>query len=151
MARMHSRAKGKAGSLRPVKKTVPTWSRYKANEIELLIVKLSKEGLKPSEIGLHLRDSYGVPDVKLMTGKTVVKILKEKSAVTGLPEDLQALIKRSIAVRKHMESNKKDMTAKRGLQLTESKIRRLAKHYKRTKVIPADWNYDPSKARTYLS
>ena len=151
MARMHSRAKGKAGSLRPVKKTVPTWSRYKANEIELLIVKLSKEGLKPSEIGLHLRDSYGVPDVKLMTGKTVVKILKEKSAVTGLPEDLQALIKRSIAVRKHMESNKKDMTAKRGLQLTESKIRRIAKHYKRTKIVPKDWNYDPSKARTYLS
>ena len=151
MAKMHSRAKGKAGSLRPVKKTVPTWSRYKANEIELLIVKLSKEGLKPSEIGLHLRDSYGVPDVKLMTGKTVVKILKEKSAVTGLPEDLQALIKRSIAVRKHMESNKKDMTAKRGLQLTESKIRRIAKHYKRTKIVPKDWNYDPSKARTYLS
>ena len=151
MARMHSRAKGKAGSLRPLKKSIPTWARYKANEIELLISKLSKEGLKPSEIGAHLRDSYGIPDVKLVTGKTVVKILKEKSMIAGLPEDLQALIKRSIAVRKHLESNKADMTAKRGLQLTDSKIRRISKHYKKTKTIAKDWNYDPSKARTYLS
>ena len=97
-----------------------------------------------------MRDSYGIPDVKLLTGKTVAKILKEKNQLAGLAEDMQALIKRSIAIRKHMEGNKKDMTALRGLQITESKIRKLAKHYKKTKVLPANWNYDPSKARTYL-
>jgi len=151
MARMHSRAKGKAGSLRPAKKTVPTWIRYKTNEIELLIAKLSKEGLRPSEIGTFLKDSYGIPDVKLLAGKTVIRILKEKNLAAAVPEDLQALIKRSIDLRKHLETNKGDMTAKRGLQLAESKIRRLVKHYKSTKVFPADWNYDPSKARTYVS
>ena len=150
MARMHSRRKGKAGSLRPAKPTKPTWIRYKPNEIELLITKLAKEGKSTSKIGIILRDSYGIPDVKLLTGKTITKILKEKNLITGLPENLQDLIKKAIAVRKHLEANKKDMTAKRGLQLTESKIRRLTKYYKKTKVLPKDWNYDPSKARTYV-
>ncbi|MEM4336608.1 MAG: 30S ribosomal protein S15 [Candidatus Woesearchaeota archaeon] len=151
MARMHSRAKGKAGSLRPAKKIIPTWTRYKANEIELLVVKLFKEGLKTSQIGMHLRDSYGIPDIKLLTGKTILQILKEKGIQTGLPEDFQALVKKSIAIRKHLETNKNDMTALRGLQLTESKIRRLVKYYKKNKVLPQEWNYDPAKARTYLS
>ncbi|MBW3023178.1 30S ribosomal protein S15, partial [Candidatus Woesearchaeota archaeon] len=135
MARMHSRAKGKAGSLKPLKAAKPTWARNKPNEIELLIVKLAKEGNSTSKIGTILRDSYGVPDVKLLTGKTITKILKEKNLVTGLPENLQSMIKRAVAERKHLEANKKDKTAKRGLQLTESKIRRLTAYYKKKKVL----------------
>ena len=150
MARMHSRAKGKAGSLKPEVKSKPTWLRYNEKEIEMLILKLSKEGLKPSQIGLHLRDSYGIPDVRFITGKTITQLLKEKGVVGKVPEDMQALLKRTIALRKHMESNRHDHTAKRGLQLTESKIRRLVKHYKKTKVLPADWAYDPENVRLYL-
>ena len=43
MARMHSRKRGKAGSKKPMKKVLPLWVRYKAKELELLIVKLAKE------------------------------------------------------------------------------------------------------------
>jgi len=150
MSRMHSGAKGKAGSLRPENKSKPTWLRYSEKEIEMLILKLAKEGLKPSQIGAHLRDSYGIPDVQFLLGKPITKILAEKGVKGKVPEDMQALLKRTIALRKHLETNKHDYTANRGLQLTESKIRRLMKYYKKTKVLPKDWAYNPDNVRLYL-
>ena len=54
MARMHSRKKGQSGSKKPLKKEKPTWIRYKPAEIELLIVKLAKEGKTSSEIGIKI-------------------------------------------------------------------------------------------------
>lgn len=147
MARMHSRARGKSGSTKPVKKSTPSWVQYKAKEVELLVVKYAKEGKKPSQIGMFLRDEYGIPDVKILVGKTITKILKDKKMGSEIPEDLLALIRKSVLLRKHLENNKKDVSSKRGLQLTDSKIRRLAKHYKATKKLPADWKYDPEKVK----
>jgi small subunit ribosomal protein S15 len=147
MARMYSRRKGKSGSTRPSVKQKPAWLPIKGKEIEMLVVKLAKEGRKPSAIGTQLRDVYGIPDVALATGKNVTEILKEKKLLPEVPEDLMALMRRSVFLRKHMAENKKDMTAKRGLQLTESKINRLAKYYKRTEQLPADWKYDPEKIK----
>jgi small subunit ribosomal protein S15 len=149
MARMHSRKKGQSGSKRPIKKSNPTWIRYKPKEIELLIAKFAKEGKTSSEIGIILRDIYGVPDVKLIVGKTITKILAEKDMLKELPEDLLALMTRSIYIRKHIEINHKDMTAKRGLQLTDSKINRLIKYYKNSGKIPVEWKFDPSKLKMY--
>lgn len=146
---MHSRKKGKSGSKRPVKKSNPTWIRYKSKEIELLIAKMAKEGKTSSEIGIVLRDVYGVPDVKLVVGKTITKILAEKNLTKEFPDDLIALMKRSIYIRKHLEINHKDMTAKRGLLLTDSKINRLIKYYKKAGRIPVDWKFDPSKLKMY--
>jgi len=147
MARMHSRAKGKSGSTKPAKKSVPSWVQYKPKEVELLVVKYAKEGKKPSQIGLYLRDEYGIPNVKILTGKSITAILKDKKMQAEIPEDLLALIRKSVILRKHMESNKKDYSTKRGLQLTDSKIRRLAKHYKKTKKLPANWKFDPEKVK----
>lgn len=146
---MHSRAKGKSGSNKPVKKATPSWVQYKPKEIEMVVLKLAKEGQTASEIGIHLRDSYGVPDVKIITGKSITKILQEKNITKEFPEDLLALIKKAVFLRKHLEDNHKDFSAKRGLQLTESKVRRLAKHYIATKKLPAKWKYDPQKMKMY--
>jgi len=145
MARMHSRDKGKAGSKRPVRKTAPSWLRYKAKEVELLITKLAKEGYTPSRIGLVLRDTYGIFNIKLVTKKKITDILKQNKLLPELPEDLATLMKRSIALKKHSENNNHDMTAKRGLQLTESKINRLVKYYKKIKKLPADYKYESEK------
>ncbi len=150
MARMHARSKGVSGSKKPVKKTVPGWIRYKPREVELLIGKIAKEGKSPSQVGLHLRDTYGIPDVKTLTGKKITKILKEKNLLTEVPEDLRSLIKKSALIRKHMAENKQDNTALLGLQLTESKIKRLVKYYKISGRLPISWKYDPSKSSTYL-
>jgi len=150
MARMHSRRKGKAGSKKPVKKVKPVWIRYTGKEIEQLVVKLSKSGKTPSEIGVVLRDTYGVPDVKTLTKKKICKILDENKAGPKLPSDLIALIGKDIAIMKHVETNSKDMSAKRGLLLTISKIRRLTKYYKNVGKLPRDWIYDRSKAKLLL-
>jgi small subunit ribosomal protein S15 len=100
-------------------------------------------------IGLILRDSYGIPDVKHVTGKSISKILEEKKIAPKIPEDLMSLIKRAIAIRKHMEENRQDMSALRGLQLTESKIKRLVKYYKVARKLPVDWKYDVKSVKLY--
>jgi small subunit ribosomal protein S15 len=113
------------------------------------VVKLAKEGKSPSHIGLVLRDTYGVPDVKSLTEKSITEILGEKKLLPELPEDLLALMRKSIAIRKHREANKGDEAAGRGLLLTESKIRRLIKYYKRVGSMSVDWKYDPAKLEMY--
>lgn len=123
-----------------------SWVRYKPEEIEALVVKLSKEGKTTSEIGIHLRDSYGIPDVKVLTGKKITGILQEKGVQREIPEDLMNLIRQAVSIRKHLEQNKQDMTAKRGLMKTESRIRRLGTYYSQNKKLPADWRYNPQKA-----
>ena len=145
MARMHSRKRGKHGSKKPAKKTAPSWIRYKAKEVELLIAKLTKEGKTTSQIGILLRDTYGIPNVLALCGKSVSAILKEKKLVTEVPEDMTALFKRYAAIKKHMENNKHDETGARGLSLTESKINRLAKYYKRAGRIPNTWKFDADR------
>lgn len=150
MGRMFSRAKGKSGSKKPSEKSVPSWVRYKSKEVEQLVGKLGKEGVSAAKIGINLRDTYGIPDVKTLTGKSISKILDEKDLLPDVPEDLRNLIRKAALIRRHLEENKHDMPAKRGLQLTESKIGRMVKYYKKTRKLPADWKYDPSKASTYL-
>lgn len=146
MARMHSRKRGKHGSKKPAKKTSPSWIRYKAKEVELLVTKLAKEGKSTSQIGTLLRDVYGIPSVFALCGKSVSAILREKKALQEIPEDLTALVKRFAAIRKHLESNRHDETAARGLHLTESKIGRLVKYYKRSGRIPEVWKFDAERA-----
>lgn len=150
MARMHSRRKGKSGSKKPSKKSTYSWMSHKPKEIEMLIVKLSKEGNTPSKIGLILRDSYGIPNVKEILKKSISDILEKKELLPKIPENLSALLHRVIALQKHLETNKKDKTAKRGLILTESKIRRLVKYYKKTGKLPESWNYDPARVKLLI-
>lgn len=113
----------------------------------MLVIKYAKEGKSPSKIGLYLRDEYGVPSVRGVTGRSVTQILTEKNAMPEIPEDLMALMRKSVLLRRHLGENKKDVSSKRGLQLTESKINRLAKYYKRAERLPATWKYDPEQIK----
>ena len=146
MARMYSGKKGKHGSKKPAKKTAPSWIRYQAKEVELVIAKLAKEGKSTSQIGILLRDTYGIPNVLALCGKSISAILKDKKLITEVPEDLTSLFKKYVAVKKHIEANKHDETAARGLILTESKINRLVKYYKRVERIPEVWKFDAERA-----
>jgi small subunit ribosomal protein S15 len=147
LARLHARKRGKAGSKKPSRKTPPKWVRYKKNEIEKLVLKFAKEGNSSSMIGLILRDQFGIPSVKKITGKTISDIMKENNAYPKLPEDLFNLLKQAVNLRDHLEKQKKDYTSKRGLELLESKIRRLGKYYVKKKILPEDWRYSPEKAK----
>ncbi len=148
MARMHSRAKGKSGSKKPIKK-IPSWSQYKGNDVEKLIVKYAKAGKSMSEIGMFLRDNYGINSVKALTGKTISEIVKEKGLEKELPEDLVNLLRKMVAVKQHLEKYKQDEAAKRGLQLTNSKILRMVRYYQSSGRLPRDWKLDLSKLKMY--
>jgi small subunit ribosomal protein S15 len=139
MARTHARVKGKSGSRRPVSADL-SFVNIKAKEVEKLIVKMAKdEDKRQSEIGLILRDTYGVPSVKKLTGKSVSQILEEAKVSFNLPENLQALVIKANGLKKHLESNTRDTHNKRGMQLIESKIRRLSGYYKKKGKIPMNW------------
>ncbi len=128
----------------------PAWVTLSATEIEDLIAKLAKDGIVSAKIGLILRDQYGVPDVKLATGKTITKIMEEKNVMPSLPEDLSNLMRRAISLNGHLKENKGDISNKRGLNMIEAKIRRLERYYKRNGVLPADWKYSLKNAELML-
>ncbi|OYT41960.1 30S ribosomal protein S15 [Candidatus Pacearchaeota archaeon ex4484_26] len=141
MATMHGRGKGKSGSKRPKSKNKPLWVKYGKEEVESIVLKLAKQGMQAAKIGLILRDVYGIPLVKPITGKSISKILKEKNLLAKEPDEVSNLIKRANKLKKHIEKNKHDVVAKRGLQLTEAKIRRLIKYYKKKGVFDKKWKY----------
>jgi small subunit ribosomal protein S15 len=148
---MHSRKKGKSGSTRPARLEKPVWVELSAEEVENEVVKLARKGYSKSRIGVLLRDSYGIPLVRVVTGKTISQILEENDIKTPIPEDLTDLIKKALNLRKHMETNHKDLESRKGLQRTESKIFRLIKYYKKKKVLAKDFKYDVEKIRTIIA
>ena len=148
MARMHARRKGKSGSVHPVdRKKHPEWSALNPREVESRVIELAKKGHSTSEIGMILRDQYAVPDVKLATGKKILKILEGNQMKQEIPEDLRNLIHTALQLKKHLEPHKKDLSNKRSLHLTESKIRRLTKYYHSTDGLPKGWKYSPEQAK----
>lgn len=146
MARMYTSKRGRSGSTRPVSKKAPSWVKYAPEEVEATIVKLAREGNAPSMIGVILRDRYGIPLTKYTTQKTITEVLKSSGQAPRMPEDLDALLKRADALRKHLERNRTDYPNKRALACVESKIHRLVKFYKSRDVLEADWKYKPFAA-----
>jgi small subunit ribosomal protein S15 len=151
MARMYARTRGQSGSVRPYRKEAPEWSNTDVTAIEKVIVDLSKEGVSTARIGLVLRDRYGVPDVKLATGKRIGQIVKEKGLEGTIPEDLKNLMVKALGLRKHLAENRKDVHNKRQMQLTESKVRRLVRYYVSSGKLPKGWVYKPETAEILLS
>lgn len=98
-----------------------------------------------------LRDSNGIAQVKSITGNKIVRILKKNGLAPEIPEDLYMLIKKAVAVRKHLERNKKDKDSKFRLILKESKIHRLARYYRENKKLEANWKYESATASTIVA
>ncbi len=148
---MHTRRKGRSGSTRPVFDEPRPWSNVNKEEIENTITQLATQGKSSSEIGMILRDSHGVPDVTLTTGKKIIGILKEKKVAPRVPEDIYNLINKVLELQKHLDKNPKDVHNKRALNNMVSKIRRLEKYYHREGVLPDTWKYSPEKAEMLIS
>jgi len=151
MGRMHSRGKGISDSALPYKRTPPSWLKITSQEVADHVCKLAKKGLTPSQIGVILRDSHGISQVKNVTGSKILRILRANGLAPSIPEDLYHLIKKAVSVRKHLEKNRKDKDSKFRLILIESRVHRLARYYKRSKVLPANWKYESSTASALIS
>ncbi len=119
---------------------------FDSKDLEDQIVSLANAGHSPSKIGLILRDEHGVKNFVESSGKGIQQVLKDNNLLGEMPEDLLNLIRRSVVLYNHMQKNKKDYSAKRGYELTVSKIRRLTKYYSKKERIPAGWAYSPEQA-----
>jgi small subunit ribosomal protein S15 len=143
---MPKQEKGKSHETRPVSKRAPSWCKYQSEEIEALIVKLAKEGNSASRIGTILRDQYSVPLSKPITGKRILKIMKENKLAPAFPEDLASLLKKAESLALHLEKNRTDLYNRRALQLIEAKIHKLSRFYKKEGIVSASWKYEPKIA-----
>ena len=150
MARSYSRKKGRSGSTRQISDKASEWANNDVKSVKEIILEMTKSGKTASQIGMVLRDSHAVPDVRVVCGSKISAIIKEGGLKREIPDDLLALITRDIDLAKHLETNRKDMAAKRGQQLTLSKINRLVSYYKSTNVLPEEWAYDRTKAVQWI-
>ena len=141
MARMHAPTHGKSHSTRPTSLNTPVWLTQSQGDVVSLVVQLSKEGLTSSEIGLRLRDEYGIPLVKPILGKNIAEILDENNIKRDMPEDLNRLVQKAVGLQKHLRSHNSDHRNVRSLELVEAKIYRLSRYYKRIGKLEKNWKY----------
>ncbi len=146
MSRIHSGRKGRSGSHRPYPPVAPTWVSLERSELTETAVKLAKGGMNSAQVGTVLRDSYGVPSVRAVTGTRMSALLAANGVKPDLPEDLQALLKRVVHLQRHLSTHPKDLSNQRGLSLMESRIRRLAHYYRQHKLLPENWSYTSAGA-----
>ncbi len=143
---MHSPKKGKSGSTRPHLEENPDWVRLDEEEIRELIVDLAKKGETASEIGITLRDQYGVPNVELAIAESITEVMEANDLGSEIPEDLLALMEKAVNLKDHLEEHPKDKSNRKSLRLVESKIRRLVDYYKEQGKLEEDWRYSMDKA-----
>ncbi|XP_072793480.1 small ribosomal subunit protein uS15-like [Vicugna pacos] len=148
---MHAPRKGLSQLALPYRRSVPTWLKLTSDDLKEQIYKLAKKGLTPSHISVIPRDPHGIAQVCFVTGNKILRILKSRELAPDLPEDLRHLIKKAVAVRKHLERNRKDKDAKFHLILIESHIYRLARCYETKRVLPPNWKYGSSTASALVA
>jgi len=119
-------------------------------QVELLILKMVKEGYSLAQIGQILRDQYGILDVREVLGIKLKRFLEKKGAKPQIPDDLKALFKRYLAVKKHLLIHKKDKHSKRGLLIIESRIKRLIRYYKEKGELDPKFRFDKENVALYL-
>jgi len=164
MGRMHTHRHGKSHSIRPAILRTPSWVTQSPAEIEELVIKYTKDGLTPSQIGIKLRDQHAIPLIKSITKKSMGQgiklrdqhaipliksitkksmgqILEEHDLKAEMPEDLENIVRKAIGLQKHLKANKGDNRNVRSLELIEAKVHRLSVYYKRIGRISKTWKY----------
>ena len=149
MARMYAKRKGKSGSTKLHNDSAPEWSNTDAAAVTAPIVALGKAGHSSASIGTILRDQHAVPDVRtVLDGKRISAVLSENDIGGTYPEDMMNLMRKAVGIIEHIGSgNHKDIHNKRSLELTEAKIRRLAKYYIGEGRLTSDWKYKRDQLR----
>ena len=146
MSRIHSGNKGRSGSHRPYPLAKPEWVTASSEEVVEQAVQLAKSGMGQALVGQTLRDSYAIPLSRAITGKRLGTLLAEHGVKPEIPDDLQALLKRVVQLQRHLQTHPKDLANRRGLSLMESRIRRLARYYRRRRRLPESWRYSAAGA-----
>ncbi|NPA22437.1 MAG: 30S ribosomal protein S15 [Candidatus Micrarchaeota archaeon] len=145
MARLHSKKHGRSRSRHPKRWEMPEWQELSPEEVEQIILKHARQGMPPSQIGMLLRDIYGVPSIRATFKKKLYAILR-REGLLKMPEDLLSLLRKAVRMHNHLQRNKKDIHNRVKYQHIVSKINRLAKYYKKKGVLDPKWKYSPESA-----
>lgn len=103
----------------------PTWVKMKETELKKVIKKLSEKH-SPSQIGIILRDQYGIPTTKIF-GKKLKAYLKEVGIEKN--EDLENAEKKVKNLKEHLKNNITDRSAKHKLQHAQSRLNIIKKYF----------------------
>lgn len=144
MARLHTRKHGKAKSRKPVVSEVK--NEADRREVEAAILDYAKQGMSGSAIGQRLKKEHGVGYIKPFLGKRLDQFLAEKGTRKELPDDLMALMRKAVGMRRHLAGSHGDVYGRVRLQRVEAKIWRLGKYYRGSGRLPGNWKYDPEQA-----
>ena len=128
MARAYSRKKGKSNSTRPVNIDNSEWTNKDAKLIKQTILDLAKDGKSASEIGMILRDQYGVTKTRVF-GKKLNAYLKEVGV--NVNPDLDNAEKKVEGLKEHLKENITDRHAKHKLQHAQSRLNITRKYFAR--------------------
>lgn len=99
-----------------------TPERAKVEDVTQIVVDLGRKGNTPSQIGIILKEKYGVPKAKLL-GKKVTKILRENNI--EYKDDLNFIEDKLKKIETHIGQNKQDKKSKREIVKYVSLKKRL--------------------------
>jgi small subunit ribosomal protein S15 len=105
----------------------PVWLKTTEEELKKLIGQLAEKNA-PAQIGIILRDQYGIPTTRLY-GKKLGQYLKEMGI--ELDPDKENAEKKLERLKEHFKENKTDKKAKHKLQKAQGRVRTLGKYAER--------------------
>ena len=103
----------------------PVWLKMSEEDLRKLIGELS-EKYQPAQVGLILRDQYGVPTTKVF-GKKLSVYLKELGKDSST--ELKNVERKFGKMKEHLKANVTDKKAKHKLQKTQSRVMKLRKYF----------------------
>lgn len=104
----------------------PVWLKMTEEEVKKVIAELS-EKYQPAQIGLILRDQYGIPTTKVF-GKKLSQYLKDLGKdYNAEPKNVERKIDK---MKEHLAKNITDKKAKHKLQKSVSKLNAMRKYFK---------------------
>jgi small subunit ribosomal protein S15 len=108
----------------------PAWLKMTEKELVETIKKLSEEGKQPAQIGLILRDQYGVPTTKIY-GKKLSQYLKDLGLESNT--ELRNAEKKVEKIKEHLKDNITDRKAKHKLQKAQTRLNIVRRYFSRKK------------------
>jgi ribosomal protein S15P/S13E len=107
----------------------PSWVKMKEPELKKIIAELAEKN-PLSQIGLILRDQYGIPTTKVF-GKKLKSYLKELGIEKN--EELENAEKKVERIKEHLKKSVTDRKAKHKLQKAQSKLNKTKKYWAKNK------------------
>jgi small subunit ribosomal protein S15 len=107
----------------------PLWLKMSEEDLKKVIKELADK-YQPAQIGIILRDQYGVPSTKVY-GKKLKAYLKELGVDSN--PDLENAQKKFDKITEHMKENVTDKRSKHKMQKAQTRLNILRKYFARKK------------------